>query len=135
MEELESDAEHGEGDEPAANWFVEMRVDDESDVSERFAGIEARRAEWDQFAEHTVSEVMNHNVCSLPSNTRVDQAADFMRNAAIHRVLVMDDGALVGIVSMKDIADAVADHRLTERTYVFGAATRFDRRPTPRRSH
>lgn len=134
LEELESDAEHGEGDEPSASWFVEMRADEETDVAARFSEIGTRRAGSDLFAEHTVSEVMNDSVCSLPSGTRVDQAADFMRTAGIHRVLVMDDGALVGIVSMKDIADAVADHKLTERTYVFGAATRFDRRNTPRRS-
>jgi len=133
-EGLESDAEHVEGDEPTASWFVEMRVDEEADVTEHFREMGTRRAEWDRFAEHTVSELMNDNVCSLPSQTRVDEAADFMRNAAIHRVLVMDDGVLVGIVSMKDIADAVADHKLTERTYVFGAAPTFERRPTPRRA-
>lgn len=134
LEQLESDDEHGEDDEPSANWFVEMRVDEESDVAARFKEIGTRRAGTDWFAEHTVSELMNDNVCSLPSTTRVDEAADFMRTAGIHRVLVMDDGVLVGIVSMKDIADAVADHKLTERTYVFGADTRYDRRPTPRRS-
>ena len=134
LEELESDAEHGEGDEPSANWYAEMRRDEEIDVAERFNEMGTRRAAPDWFAEHTVSEVMNDNICSLPSNTRVDHSADFMRKAGIHRVLVMDDGDLVGIVSMKDIADAVADHKLTERTYVFGAATRFDRLPTPRRS-
>ena len=128
LEELESDAEHDEGDEPSANWFVAMRADEEIDVSERFNELESRRAASDWFAGHTVSEVMNHNICSLPSNTRVDQAADFMRTAGVHRVLVMDDGNLVGIVSMKDIADAVADHKLTERTYVFGAVPILDRR-------
>lgn len=132
LEELEADAEHDEGDEPSSNWFVEMRADEETDVAERFREMGARRAASDWFAEHTVSEVMNDSVCSLPSSTRVDQAADFMRTAAIHRVLVMDDGVLMGIVSMKDIADAVADHRLTDRTYVFGGATHVDRRPTPR---
>ena len=135
LEELESDAEHREGDEPAANWFVDMRVDEETDVAERFSEIETRRAASDWFAGHTVSEVMNDTICSLPSNTRVDRAADFMRTAAIHRVLVMDDGNLVGIVSMKDIADAVADHRLIERTYVFGAVPLLDPRPVFRRAH
>lgn len=115
-EELESDVEHGEGDEPAAHWFVEMHVDEGSDVAERFNEDGARRAASHWFDEHTVSEVMNHSICALPSNTRVDQAAAFMRTAAIHRVLVVDDGALAGIVSMKDIVDAVADHKLTDRT-------------------
>ncbi|HEX6941756.1 MAG TPA: CBS domain-containing protein [Gemmatimonadaceae bacterium] len=132
LDELETNAEPGEGDEPMANWFVELPTDESSDVVEQFNETGSRRPAIDRFAEHTVSEVMNDNVCSLPSGTRVDQAADFMRNAGIHRVLVMDDGALVGIVSMKDIADAVADHRLTERTYVFGGKSAVERRPTPR---
>lgn len=135
LEELESDDEHAEGDEPSGNWFVAMHSDEETDVAERFREMGARRAALDWFAQHTVSEVMNDRVCSLPSDTRVDQAADYMRTAGIHRVLVMDNEALVGIVSMKDIADAVADHKLTERTYVFGADTRFASRPTPRRAH
>jgi CBS domain-containing protein len=45
----------------------------------------------------------------------------------------MDDGVLVGIVSMKDIADAVADHKLTDRMYVFGTGPILDRRHDARR--
>ena len=131
LEELEN-YEPGEGDEPTSSWFVEMRGDEESDVAGHINETGDRRAAMDRFAEHTVSEVMNESICSLPSATRVDQAADFMRTSGIHRVLVMDDGALVGIVSMKDIADAVADHKLTERTYIFGNPSGVERRPTPR---
>ena len=111
---------------------MEHRLDEESDVAEHFTETGARRMVLDRFADHTVSEVMNDNVCSLPSATRVDQAADFMRRNGIHRVLVMDEGELVGIVSMKDIADAVADHKLTDRTYVFGGAKTVEPRPTSR---
>ena len=126
LEELESEPD--EGDEPSANWFIEMGVDHETAVAERFRETGTRRPASDWFAEHTVSEVMSDRVFSLPSHTRVDQAADFMRTVGIHRVLVMDHEELVGIVSMKDIADAVADHRLVERTYVFGAPTSVPRR-------
>lgn len=122
MEELESGAEPGAGDEPAANWFVDLRIDEGSDVTERFNENGTRRAASAWFDEHTVSDVMNHGICALPSGTRVDQAADFMRTCAIHRVLVMDEGHLVGIVSMKDIVDAVADHRLVERVSNAGPA-------------
>ena len=132
LEELETEAELGEGDEPMANWFVDLPTHEASDVVEHINETGSRRLTIDRFAEHTVSEVMNDNVCSLPGTTRVDEAADYMRKAGIHRVLVMDDGALVGIVSMKDIADAVADHKLTERTYVFGGKSADERRPTPR---
>jgi CBS domain-containing protein len=133
LEELAPDNARGEDYEPALNWFVDMRVDEEFNVAERMDEMGARRAALDRFADHTVSEVMNDSICWLPSSTRVDEAADFMRTSGIHRVLVMDDGVLVGIVSMKDIADAVADHRLTERTYVFGATPRIDRRSASRR--
>ena len=57
--------------------------------------------------EHTVSEVMNHTICSLPPDTFVDNAADFMRAADVHRVLVMDGESLLGLVTTRDIADAV----------------------------
>jgi CBS domain-containing protein len=55
----------------------------------------------------------------MPSDTPVEDAADFMRSATIHRVLVMADGKLEGIVSTSDIAAAVADNRLSHRVYVF----------------
>ena len=42
-----------------------------------------------------------------------------MREHAIHRVLVMEQDRLRGIVTTSDIAAAVADHKLTTRTYVF----------------
>ena len=77
--------------------------------------------EWDALQEHTVAEAMSRNVQSLLPSTPVDFAADFMRKASIHRVLVMEEDRLLGVVSTRDISDAVADHRLTAKTYVFGA--------------
>jgi CBS domain-containing protein len=118
-DELEDGAEAADANDPAAAWLDEPEVNADSDVAERFDQLEVARG-YDRLAQHTVADVMTHNICSLPAHTRVDTAADFMRRAAIHRVLVMNDDVLVGIVSLKDIADAVADHRLTERTYVFG---------------
>jgi CBS domain-containing protein len=78
--------------------------------------------------EHTVSEVMNRTVCSLPPDTLVDKAADVMRAADVHRVLVMDGESLIGLVTTRDIADAVADHQLTRRTYVFDRKAERDER-------
>jgi hypothetical protein len=39
--------------------------------------------------------------------------------AAVHRVLVMDGESLIGSVTTRGIASAVADHEPTTRTYVF----------------
>jgi len=43
-----------------------------------------------------------------------------MRNANVHRLLVLEDDRLVGIVTTMDIANAAADNRLGVRSYVFG---------------
>ena len=105
------------GDEPPARFFTELWADSGADVSERFA--ERSSAEWNVLEEHTVAEVMTRKVCALPPTADVSAAADYMRSASVHRVLVMDQGRLAGIVSASDIANAVADHRIVQRTYVF----------------
>jgi CBS domain-containing protein len=67
----------------------------------------------------TIDEVMTRKVHSLPPDCSVDEAADLMGKKQIHRVLVMEGGALLGIVSTSDVAKAVAQHRIGNRTYVF----------------
>lgn len=122
----EPPSEWVEGEEPPATYFAEMWEDAGADVSERFA--EVKGPEWNMLEEHTVSEAMNRTICSLPPDAAVDRAADFMRGAGVHRLLVMEGETLVGLVTTKDIADAVADHRLTTRTYVFGRNAELDER-------
>lgn len=78
---------------------------------------------------HTVDEVMSRVIHALPPTADVAQAADYMRRARIHRVLVMEGEKLVGILSALDVAKAVADHRLEKRVYVFGG--RADDRGEP----
>ncbi len=124
--EWEEPADWIEGEEPAGEFFLGQWSDAGADVSERFS--EVTGPEWDLFAEHTVSEAMTRTLFALPSDTLVDAAADLMRRAAIHRVLVMDGGKLVGIATMTDIANAVADHKLTAKTYVFATDSKFPRR-------
>jgi CBS-domain-containing membrane protein len=111
-----------EGEEPPSAFFARLWDDAGADVVER---IEASGGpEWDVLEEQTVGEAMSRNVRSLAPDTAVEYAADFMRTAGIHRVLVMDGDALLGVVTTKDISNAVADHKLTNRVYVFGAPQR-----------
>lgn len=67
----------------------------------------------------TVGDVMTRKVQSLPSDATVDEAAMLMAEKQIHRILVIDEGALAGILSVSDVAKAVANHRLKTITYVF----------------
>ena len=68
----------------------------------------------------TVSEIMTRNTKSLSPDTSVEVAAEFMLKNQIHRVLVMDGQRLLGMVTMSDVAKAVAEHRIAHRLYVFG---------------
>ena len=125
--DLESPAEWMEEDPPAA-FFAHFWEDAGADVTQRIAHPDS--PEWNALEEHTVGEAMSRRVASLPPETPVDQAAAVMQRAGIHRVLVMSDRHLVGVVSTKDISDAVARHAITTSVYVFGhrAATRGDGR-------
>jgi CBS domain-containing protein len=99
------------------SYFTDLWAGDGEDVAEQMEAAES--PERNVLDEHTVDEVMTRTVWSLPPNHSVLEAADLMRRKAIHRVLVVDDGRLVGLVSALDITGAVADHKVTERRYVF----------------
>ncbi len=78
-----------------------------------------RRGPTTPLEDVTVDEVMTRKVQSLPPDCSVDEAAVLMGEKQIHRVLVMQEDVLLGIVSTFDVAKAVAEHRLGSRTYVF----------------
>lgn len=98
-------------------YFADMWEDAEAETTQRFADSDG--PEWDVFAEHTVQEVMTRAVCALPSTQSITAAAEYMKTAGVHRLLVIDEGKLVGIITSTDIARAVADHHLQERRLVF----------------
>jgi CBS domain-containing protein len=108
------DVEGSEDD--TRSYFTERWDDSDSDVAER---IEGAGPEWNELEEHTVSEVMTRDLWSIESTSSAAAAADMMGRYGIHRVLVVDDGVLVGIISAMDIAKAVADKRFVTRTFVF----------------
>lgn len=124
--EAETPDEWIEGEEPPSAFFVDLWADAGAEVGERFA--ETASPEWNVLEEHTVSEIMNRTVCSLSPDASVEQAAELMKKAGVHRILVLDGKELAGVVSAKDIADAVAEHKLTSRTYVFTPGSEFDSR-------
>ena len=117
MGERETDGED-DFNEAQAAVFTEMWEDAGADVVERAASPGS--PEWNVLAEHTVSEAMTSSLCSLPPETAVPMAAEYMKERGVHRVLVMDKERLLGIVTTSDISGAVAEHKLTERRFVFG---------------
>ena len=125
---LREEAEEGSGGTADVDWEGDFeataayytRAGAAADADVR-TGAEARGpAPRDPLEEHTVAEVMTRAVISLPPSALVRHAAEYMRSAGVHRLLVVDHGELVGIVSTMDIARAVSEGRLTTRTYLFG---------------
>jgi CBS domain-containing protein len=68
-----------------------------------------RTSDWDILDAHTVADVMTRNIVSQPSGTAVKKAANYMLEKGVHRILVMDDDKLQGIVTTTDIVRAVAE--------------------------
>lgn len=105
-------------DEPPASYFTDLWDDAGADLVTRTGTTDS--PEWNALEDHTVGEVMSRVLHWLPPDTEVTGVAEYMERRGIHRVLVMDDGRLLGIVTTADVARAVAEHRLTERRFVFG---------------
>jgi CBS domain-containing protein len=78
-----------------------------------------RKARTTPLEDVTVDEVMTRKIQSLPPDCSVEKAAALMGSKQIHRVLVMQGDVLYGIVTTSDVAKAVAEHRISNRTYVF----------------
>jgi CBS domain-containing protein len=109
--EVEPAGEWEEGAEAPADFFAGLWEDVGADVVERFA--ETGGPEWDLLAEHTVEEAMSRSLCTVAPDATIKYAAGFMVRAGIHRLLVVEGGQLVGLVSTWDLVKAVAAGRVS----------------------
>ena len=73
----------------------------------------------DALENYLVEDVMTKEIRWLSPDADVRSAADMMREFGVHRVLVLNRGHLVGLVSAMDIAKAVAERQLPNRSFVF----------------
>ena len=109
----EEDAERSNG--IPGFYYTDLSAGENGDLVERMQGL----SDADVLDEHSVDEVMTRDAIAMSPNDNVLAAADVMRRRSIHRVLVIEDGALVGILSTLDLARAVAEHKIKTTTYVF----------------
>jgi CBS domain-containing protein len=111
----------GDGDwddsDGAASFFADRWTFSDADAVDFFA--EASGPSGSTLDGHTVAEVMTAGILSLPPEADVTIAAERMRTADVHRLLVMERGDLVGILSTTDLARAIAGRRVGTRTYAF----------------
>lgn len=111
-------SDSNEGDDPTALYFTESWDNDDTSIVGRIET--SSEGDWSALDDHTVSDAMTPApVHALTPETLVTVAAEYMRDHRIHRVLVMVGQTLMGLVSSSDIMAAVADGKLTSRTFVF----------------
>jgi CBS domain-containing protein len=99
---------------PPASYFTQLWSDASDTVSDRLDNPSG--AALDLLDQHTVDEILSRPLVMLAPTDDVLQAATIMEEKSIHRVIVVEDGELVGIVSTLDIVRAVADHMLATRS-------------------
>lgn len=98
-----------EGETPPL-FFLDLWSDAGTDASERMS--ETDGPEWDVLADHTVGETMSRKILRTSPDEDLRAAARRMSDAGVHRLLVMRDSRLVGMLSASDLVRAVADGRL-----------------------
>lgn len=92
---------------PAA-FYTDLREDAATDLYGRFGGL--NEGESDELGEHRVEEIMTRELLTLPPGTDVREAARRMLRADVHRVLVVEDSRLLGVVTTTDMMKAVAQY-------------------------
>jgi CBS domain-containing protein len=70
--------------------------------------------------DHTVEEAMTRGpLVTIDPEAPANRAAELMKEKHIHRLPVVENGMLVGIVSTTDLVKAVADKKISYRTFIF----------------
>lgn len=106
----EADEDYQAFDEnPPAAFFTEIWSTAGDDILERFA---ERRAAGDPLNQRVAADVMTRNIRSLPPDTELAEAADYLLRTGVHRILVMEGERLEGLVTTTDFVRAVAERRI-----------------------
>jgi len=95
---------------PTASWFVDMWEDAGADAVARLEHPET--PEWDALDEHMVAEVMSRALVHVEPSTPIADAARTMEGAHVHRLVVLEAGSAVGILTSFDIVKALAAGKL-----------------------
>lgn len=99
------------GEDTPATYFTDYWADAGMDVADRFSHRE-REVERDVLADHTVAEVMTRELFALGPDTAAAEGARYLLEKDVHRVLVIEDDVLLGVVTTTDLVRAVAEKGL-----------------------
>jgi CBS domain-containing protein len=105
--DYENEADEPDADEAPVRFFTDMWDDAGANVAERF--VEAQAPEWDLLGEYTAESLMTRKLESVTSDTSIGEVARRLIDRKIHRMLVVDDGTMKGIVSSIDLVRVLAE--------------------------
>lgn len=105
-DELESRSGEENRDAPIS-YYTDLWSSLEPDVLEGIADA----PEWDVLGQHTVGEAMTRKLEALRPDADVRSAVNRMLDLGIHRLLIIEDGELRGIVTTMDLLRLMADSR------------------------
>ena len=77
-------------------------------------GIVSRRDVFRKFDEDQLSLIMKKDIKTISSEATIEDAAEIFVRYRIHRLPVVDDGKLVGIITPTDLLDTVASKKLSD---------------------
>lgn len=100
----------------------------------RIAATGGRRATALTVPDQRVAEVMTQGVLVVGPRTELAVAAGMMHRERVHRLYVVDDARLVGVLSTLDLAAAVRDARIEEPIATIMSAPIYSVKTTDRLS-
>jgi len=103
--EIEEGWEEGDEDAMPPAYFAVVWAGRKGQVPTHMEGV---MPEWDLLGDYTVAEIMTRRVLALPPGATLGEAAALMVTAEVHRLLVMEDDELYGVVSSMDVMRALA---------------------------
>jgi len=77
-------------------------------------GIVSRRDVFRKFDEDQLSLIMKKDIKTIAPEATIEEAAGVFVKYRIHRLPVVDDGKLVGIITPTDLLDTVASKKLSD---------------------
>ena len=95
-------------DEEGARFFVDLWDEAPADVLARLEASEM--GGWDVLDEHDVAEIMTRKVISVTPDATLREVARELLSHRIHRIVVMEDGRLAGLVTTTDLVRHLAEH-------------------------
>lgn len=101
-----------EGEEPPASYFVRLWEEQDRLRGEGLGGGSEPARGGGPLDQYTAADVMTRTLCAMSPDTPVRDAAEYMLRAGIHRLLVIDDGRLVGVATTTDLMKAVSQYGL-----------------------